>query len=252
MEINLKLVKPKEKDEKLMEKLPYQSLIGSSIYLSKSTRSHVAYVVAYSLSQFNTNYEKTHWKAGKRLLHYLKGTQDHGLTFKRSAQPLIGYADVDHSECVVDRKSYTGYVFILANGAISWKAKKQGITATSSTQAEYIALSEDAREAIHLKWFINKLGTKSKKITLYNDNQGAQKLARNPVFHDRTGHIAVNYHFIREANEIDMIDTAYQPTEEMPADILTKSLPAPKHRKFTEALKVGKISGDPRKEPMQP
>lgn len=240
METNQKLNKPKNVDAHLMKRLPYQSLIGSLLYLSTSTRPDIAYATSV-LSQFNNCYDETHWIAGKRILRYLKGTLNHGLIFKRSDQPLTGYVDADYAGCPIDRKSYTGYAFILAKCAVTWKAKKQSTTATSSTEAEYMALTEGAKEAIYLKRFATELGVDIKRVVLYNDNQGAQKLARNPVFHDRTKHIDVRYHYTREVIEAGTVDTAYQPTENMTADVLTKSLNAPRHQRFTGELGLGTI-----------
>lgn len=124
---------------------------------------------------------------------------------------------------------YTGYVFKLGGAAIAWESKKQRTVALSSTEAEYMGLSEAAKEAIYLKSLLRELLGKSFTVALYNDNQGAQKLAYNPVFHKRTKHIDIRHHFIRDAVENKEVILRYLSTGEMLADILTKGVSKPKH-----------------------
>ena len=220
---------------------PYQSLIGSLLYLAISTRPHFTYAVS-ALSQFNTCYGKEHWNAAKRVLIYgctvMYGTPEYGLIFNRTNKKLEGFVDADWAGCPDDRKSYTGYVFILAGAAVSWEARKQRTVAFSSTEAEYMALSEGTKEAIYLQNFIQELGIESSRTVIYNDNQGACQLIKNPVFHSRTKHIDIRHHFIREAYEENKIEPKYLSTEEMTADILTKGLFAPKHHTFLKALGI--------------
>jgi hypothetical protein len=139
-----------EEEKKAVEMLPYQSLVGSLMYLAVSTRPDIAHAVSM-LSQFNANFGEQHWRAAKRVLRYLKNTENLGLMFKKSGQELVGYADADWGASIDDRRSYTGYVFNFANAAVSWESRKQRTVAMSSTEAEYMALSESTKEAIHLK-----------------------------------------------------------------------------------------------------
>lgn len=163
-------------------------------------------------------------------IRYLKGTINNGLFYTKTGKNLIGYTDADWGNCGLDRRSYTGSVFLLANAAISWESRKQRTVALSSTEAEYTALSDAAREAIYLSRFLSEIGLPSlSKVTLHNDNQGAAKLAVNPVFHSRSKHIDIRCHFIRHALVEHRIDLIYTPTEDMVADILTKALPSNKH-----------------------
>ena len=118
MEINCKLSKPEYINTKEMEKYPYQRLIGALLYLSVSTRSDIAYTVNY-LSQFNNNYNSEHWKAAKRVLRYLKGTSDYGIEYEKTGLPLLGVVDADWASDAVDRRSYSGYAFILAGSVVS-------------------------------------------------------------------------------------------------------------------------------------
>uniref|UniRef100_A0A5S6QJJ9 Reverse transcriptase Ty1/copia-type domain-containing protein n=1 Tax=Trichuris muris TaxID=70415 RepID=A0A5S6QJJ9_TRIMR len=224
-----KLAKPIKVNEKEMANFPYQMLVGSMMYLAVATRPDIAYAVSF-LSQFNTCYTVEHWKAAKRVLRYLKGTMDLGLLFHRTGEPILGYADADWGACVVDRKSYTGFVFKFGGAAISWEAKKQRTVALSSTEAEYMGLTEAAKEAIHLRHFLKEIdGSFTSAIDVYNDNVGAQQLVKNPVLHARTKHIDIRHHFVREACTDGYVNVKYMQTEHMPADVLTKGLNAPKH-----------------------
>lgn len=237
LEANNKLKKPKNSSEESMENFPYQSLVGSLMYLAVSTRPDISYAVS-SLSQFNTSYNEEHWKAGKRVLRYLRGTVFHGLIFKKSGQELQGFVDADWGGCINDRRSFTGYAFKLANGAVSWEAKKQRTVALSSTEAEYMAMTEATKEAIYLRQLLDEIGISTNSIRIYNDNQGAQKLVRNPIFHSRTKHIDIRHHFIRDAYETGVINLEYMSTNDMPADVLTKGLFAPKHQTCIQTLGV--------------
>uniref|UniRef100_A0A6V7IJ77 Retrovirus-related Pol polyprotein from transposon TNT 1-94 n=1 Tax=Bracon brevicornis TaxID=1563983 RepID=A0A6V7IJ77_9HYME len=236
IDVSTKLMKGEKEDHKRSD-FPYQELIGSLMYLSTCTRPDIAYVTSY-LSQYNTNYNETHWNAAKRVLRYLKGTSDMGIHFKKTSKPLVGYVDADWANCLDDRRSYTGYVFILAGCPISWESRKQRTVALSSTEAEYMALTEATKEAMYLRRFLMELGFESlTDLQLFCDNNGALKLAKNPVYHSRTKHIDVKHHFVREALETDdHLRISYIPTTEMTADILTKGLPGSNHRKCIKLL----------------
>lgn len=138
----------------------------------------------------------------------------------------------------MDRRSYSGYVFILAGLAVTWESRKQRTVALSSTEAEYMSLSESVKEGIYLQRFLRELGfgTLVNTVEISCDNMGAQKIASNPIFHSRTKHIDVRYHFVREALRNNKICLRYLPTEDMGADALTKGLPGPKHRKCLETI----------------
>ncbi|XP_026824699.1 uncharacterized protein LOC113561749 [Ooceraea biroi] len=111
----------------------YQKLIGALMYLAVATRPDICFAVSY-LSQFNSCNSKEHFKAAERVVRYLKGTTNMGLSFFKGQYELKAYADADYGSCIVDRRSFTGYVFKLANGAISWAAKKQrSLTVADST-----------------------------------------------------------------------------------------------------------------------
>lgn len=239
MDPNVKLVKPDENSDIGATKIPYREFIGALIYLAVSTRPDIAFAIS-SLSQFNDCYDQNHWNAAKRVLRYLKGTIDLGLVFSHSPDPLKCFVDSDWASCPNDRRSYTGYTTILNNGPISWEAKKQRTVALSSTEAEYIGLSETSKEAVYLRNFLTELGFQElADVVIFIDNLGAQKLAENPIFHARSKHIDVRHHFIREVLKNNQVKIKHVPTEDMTADLLTKGLPKPKHDRCVKLLGLG-------------
>lgn len=176
---------------------PYRELIGALIYLAVATRPDISNAVS-RLAQFSNNLKKQHWLTAKRVLRYLAGTTDYGLLFFRADQPLIGYSDADWGGCALDRQSYSGYVFLLGGATISWKSQKQRTVALSSTEAEYISMTEATKEGLYLRSLLTELGlSRMAATTLYVDNQGAQYLAHDHLYHPRTKHIDIRYHFLR-------------------------------------------------------
>ena len=239
---NVKLVKNENEKEKCDRQLPYRELVGSLMYLAVGTRPDLALIVSH-LSQFNNSYDSSHWAAAKRVLRYLKGTMDFSLRFDSINMPILGYTDADWGSCVVDRRSYTGYCFLLGRSAISWDSKKQRTVALSTTEAEYMALAEASKEAVYLQRFLNELGADmAENVKLMCDNMSAQKLGKNPVYHSRSKHIDVKHHFVREMLTEGTIKLEYVPTTEMVADILTKALPKQKHEWCVKKLGLASTS----------
>lgn len=208
--------------------LPYQNLIGALLYLAVSTRPDISFAVSY-LSQFNTCYNKTHWKAAKRVLRYLKATQNYGIKYRQNSENLYGMADADWGGDKTDRRSFTGIVYNLSGSPIYWECKKQRTVALSSTEAEYMALTEATKEAKYLQGLLQGLGLTYKNTEVLCDSQSAIKLTQSKIFHSRSKHIDVRHHFVREAVEKGIIKLVFTPSEEMPADVLTKGLSKYKH-----------------------
>jgi hypothetical protein len=179
--------------------VPYQALIGSLMYLMLATCPDIAFAVS-QLSRFAGRPSEAHWKAGKRLLRYIQGTLDYGLTYQRSSTPtpLLGYSDADWSNDPATSRSVGGYAFMLAGGAISWSSALQPLLLLSSTEAEYIALTDTAKEAMWLRTFFEEIQRPlSAPLALLGDNQGSIALGKNPEFHKRTKHIKCCYHYNR-------------------------------------------------------
>ncbi len=183
----------------------------------------------------------THWKAVKRIFRYLRGTSGLGLRYTRQEAGLtcIGYADADWAGSVDDRKSTSGYVFQTSGAAVSWRSRKQTCVALSTAEAEYVSLSAACQEAIWLNGLTGELsGTDMPPITLREDNQSAICMAKNPQFHGRTKHVDIKFHYIRSQVESGSVVLKYCPSQDMVADLLTKSLPAPLYVRLRRALGV--------------
>ena len=183
------------------------------------------------LSQFNSNPSSKHLLAAKRVLRYLKGTSKLGIMYSPPATHLVGYSDADWAGDINTRWSTTGYVVMLNHDAIVWRSRRQVTVVLSTMEAEYMAITEAAKE---LKWmcqFLAELGCDDHRsaMVLKSDNQGAIALAKNPVSHSRAKHIDLRHHFIRDAIEDEIIWLEYIPTVEMTADRLTKALSRQKH-----------------------
>lgn len=246
LKINLSEIPESEYLNEKIDSKMYQSLIGSLMYLSTSTRPDISYAVS-QLSKFFKEPKRYHWQVGKRVLRYLKETQNVGLKFVKSGGDLIGYADADWGNDLNDRKSVSGYCFLLAGGCISWQAKKQNLVALSTTEAEYISLAEATKECIYLRSLLCEIGycdIINKPTIIFNDNnQSTISLVNNPSSsHSRTKHIAIKYHFVKDTIQKKEIMIIYKCTEEMTADILTKSLSLPKHTNCIRGLNLRNIN----------
>ena len=147
---------------------------------------------------------------------------------------LVGYADSDYAGDTKKRKSTSGYVFMMANGAISWKSKKQSVVATSSCEAEYIASCLATKEAVWLARLVQDLSCKPKNfaVPIKVDNNGAKDLAYNATVNERTKHIDIQYHFVRECALNKKIELQRCDTADQVADPLTKPLDRQQHRKL--------------------
>jgi transposase InsO family protein len=216
------------KHEDTMKNVPYRSAVGGIMYLMVATRPDLAAAVGV-LSQFAADPCPTHWQALKRVLRYLQATPTHGLEFSRKdGFGVCGYSDADWAGDIESRRSTSGYAFMMNGGCISWRSKKQRTVALSSTEAEYMALSEATQEAVWLKVFLCELGEMKSDdpVKIYEDNQGSIALAKNPEFHKRTKHIDIRYHFVREKVEDGQVVLQYVSTTDMLADIMTKAITA--------------------------
>ena len=231
-------------DDELTDQWTYQSEVGSSMYGMLCTRPDIAFSVS-QLSQFNAKPSRSHQRGVQRIFQYLQATQDYGITYYGNDDFILkGYSDADHG-ALEDRRSTSAYVFTLAGGAISWMSKKQPTVALSSTEAEYIALTQAVKESMWIQRFLKEIGrydgVKDANV-IYEDNQGAIALANNPEFHARTKHIDIQYHYVREKVQSGEIDLVYCPTAEMVADQLTKALSPMRHQYLIEKMGIGPVA----------
>lgn len=219
--------------------LKYRELVGSLMYLNVCTRPDISYCCSL-LSQFNNSFNKSHWLAAKRVIRYLKGTIDHGLLFmKNNKNPdLEAFADADWANDPNDRKSFSGFVIKLGGNTISWESRKQRCVAMSSTEAEYLSMSNSCKDILFIRNLLFELTGKYFKCELRNDNQSAIKMLSTKDCHKRTKHIDVRYHFIKDLISKNYINVTYLPTSMMVADVLTKPLSGTKHKNFMSQLNV--------------
>lgn len=201
----------------------YRRLVGRLIYLAV-TRPDLAYSV-HILSQYLQAPRVEHWDAALRVL-YLKGTPDQGILLRSDTDlSLQGWCDSNWAACPMTRRSLTGWIVFLGQSPISWKTKKQTTVSRSSAEAEYRSMAAITCELKWLKGLLLSLGVNhDKAIPLFCDSQSALHLAKNPVFHERTKHIEIDCHFVRDALNDGLITTSYVPTGDQLADVFTKAL----------------------------
>uniref|UniRef100_A0A2N9I1W1 Integrase catalytic domain-containing protein n=1 Tax=Fagus sylvatica TaxID=28930 RepID=A0A2N9I1W1_FAGSY len=202
------------------------------------TRPDIAFSVN-QLCQFMHSPTNTHWAAAKRVLRYLKGTIDHGLFFSKSSLHLHAFCDSDWAGGPDDRRSTTGFGIFLGSCLVSWSAKKQSVVARSSTEAEYRAMAITTADLYWIRMLLKDLHVPlSSPPVLWCDNAGALALASNPVFHARTKHIEIDYHFIREKVVNRDMSLRFISTGDQRADIFTKGLPTPRFQLLRDKLLV--------------
>ncbi|KAL0277244.1 UNVERIFIED_CONTAM: hypothetical protein PYX00_004597 [Menopon gallinae] len=242
MELNVKVSKemsPKDENEREeMKHKPYRELIGCLVYLSKATRPDIAFA-AMTLGRYCNDPGKEHWTLAKRVLRYLKATPEFGIKYSRNVKQLEAFTDSDWAGNVDDRRSCSGNVLMLAGGPISWMSKLQSSVSLSTMEAEYVAIREVTKEVVYVSRLINHMLFRhyvKEPISVYCDNQSAIELSKNPVFHKRSKHIDIAYHYARELVEKGKIELKYLRTDEMIADVFTKPLSKVKHNKFVKML----------------
>ena len=216
-----------------MKNIPYALAVGSLMYAQVCTRSDIAFVVGI-LGRYQSNPGLDHWRATKKVMRYLQGTKDYMLMYRRTdSLEVIGYSDSDFVGCVDSRKSTSGYIFKLADGAVSWRSAKQTLTATSTMEAEFVSCFEASSRGVWLKSFISGLRIVdyiSKPLKLYCDNSVVVFMAKNNKSGSRSKHMNIKYLAIREHVKEEKVVIEHISTESMIADLLTKGMP-PKYFK---------------------
>ncbi|KAA0054937.1 Beta-galactosidase [Cucumis melo var. makuwa] len=214
-------------DQVPVDKEQYQCLVGKLIYLSH-TRSDISFVVS-AVSQFMQAPYEEHMEAVKRILGYLKMTPGKRLMFKKTDKKTIEtYTDSDWVGSVVDRKSTSGYCTFVWGNLVTWRSKKQNVVSRSSVEAEYRAMSLGISEEIWLQKVVYDLHQECETpLKLFCDNKATISIANNPVQHDRTKHVEIDRHFIKERLDSGSICIPYIPSSQQVADVLTKGLLRP-------------------------
>ncbi|KAJ9558789.1 hypothetical protein OSB04_013403 [Centaurea solstitialis] len=228
------------KDQDRMKSVPYASAIGSIMYAMLCTRPDVAYSVSVT-SRYQQNPGEPHWVAVKNILKYLRRTKEMFLVFGGTEDEIsvTGYSDASFQTDRDDFRSQSGYVFTLNGGAISWKSSKQDTIADSTTEAEYIAACDAAKEAVWLRNFLSDLrvvASISRPIDIFCDNSGAVAQAKEPREHHKSRHVLRKYHLIREIIGRGDVRICKIPTEDNVADPLTKPLARAKHEAHANSI----------------
>ncbi|GJR70298.1 retrovirus-related pol polyprotein from transposon TNT 1-94 [Tanacetum coccineum] len=227
-------------DVERMSKVPYANVVGSLMYLMVCTRPDIAYEVSI-VSRYLANPGKNHWEAVKWILKYLRGTANVGLVYGTNHSNHVDvtcFVDSDYAKDPNKGSSITAYAFLVQGCVVSWKATLQHVVALLTTEAEYMALTEAAKEAIWVRGLLEELGVELNSVAVNCDNQGAIHLSQNHVFHKRTKHINVRYHLIIEVLEAKMVEVLKVGTEHNVADALTKVIPELKLQHCLEVLSV--------------
>lgn len=218
---------------------PYSQLMGELLWIGTVLRVDITFAVNV-LARYSQKPMQVDWDAVKRVLWYLKGTSDLGIvySFDDDSQPE-GYTYSDLAGDKADRKSTMGFVFTFKGGPVAWKSKKQSVVAKSTAEAEYIALSFCASEALWVRNFFSEIKRPfgDSPITIHVDNQSAIDLAKDPVHLSKTKHIDIHVHHVRDEVAKGRILVEHVPGTANPADILTKPLD-PTHKKCVALLRM--------------
>ena len=209
-----------------MKDIPYINAVGALMYLSVATRPDISHSVGV-LCRYNSNPGPAHWKAVKHLFRYLQGTKDLKLTYAPSSSPELftTFSDADHGGNPDTGKSTTGYALKMGSGVVSWSSKLQPLVALSTTEAEYVAATSSGAECIWMRSLLSELGYDMSGSSLMRlDNQSALAVAKNPEHHGRMKHMDLRYFWLRDVVEKGLIRLEYVHTDDMVADVLTKSL----------------------------
>ena len=220
------------------ERSYYQSIIGSLLYLTLGTRYDITHAVIM-MSQFMVNPSKEHIQKALYIVKYVKSTINGKLTYNGfQNEGIIAYADADWAQDPIMRRSVSGNLVIMAGCPISWISRKQRTVALSSTEAEYMSMSDCSRQVMWIKSLFSELGYNIGPVDLMVDNKGAIFLAKNPAQEKRSKHIDIRYHYVRERVEEQDVLVKHVPTDEQLADILTKNLTWVKFKELRDQIGI--------------
>jgi len=219
----------------------YRSVVGALQYLTL-TRPDISYSVN-KVCQFLHAPTIAHWSAVKRILRYIKLCTSLGLKIQKSSSTLVSaFSDADWAGSSDDRRSTSGFAVFLGSNLVSWNARKQSTMYRSSTESEYKAIADATAEVMWLQTLLRELNVNSPRAAkLWCDNMGVKYLSANPVFHARTKHIEVDYHFVRERVAQGLLDIEFISSGDQVADGLTKALSVRLFKNFKNNLNLIKL-----------
>jgi hypothetical protein len=203
----------------------FKQMVGSLMYLT-ITRPDLMYGVSL-ISRYMSRPTMSHWLAAKRILRYLKWSTELGILYTKNEgfSKLLVFTDSGYAGDLDDRRSTSGYVFMIGSGVVSWSSKKQPVVTLSTTEDEYIATVLCACQCIWLKRILRNIGVEQVEGTIIQcDSSYVVQLAKNPVFHGKSKHIHVRFHFLRDLVNEGVVELKYCNSQEQVADLMTKPL----------------------------
>jgi hypothetical protein len=202
----------------------------------------------FKCARYMSNPAQQHEDALHTLFEYLQGAADFGIKYRRGKTDIVGFSDSDFGGCVDTRRSTTGWIFMFGGAPVSWCSQRQKTVSLSTAEAEYIAASECAKEAIWIRGFVNDLPIPEihvERLPIYMDNDTARKLTRNPEMHNRTKYIEIRHHFVRErVTETMELETLRVDTKDNLADILTKPLARESLERFRDMMVLVRVGDE--------
>lgn len=231
----------RDDDGIIVDETYYKHIVGSLMYLT-ATRPDMMFCISL-ISMYMAKPTELHLQAAKRILRYWKGTINYGIFYKkRREKELLAFVDSDCAGDVEDRKSKSGYVFLLSSGAVSWSSKKQPIVTLSTTEAEFVAAAACACQVVWMRRILKKLShSQEGSTTIMCDNSSTIKLSKNPVMHGRSKHIDVRFHFLRELTKDGEVELVHCGTQDQLADWMTKPLKLDAFQKLREKLGICEV-----------
>ena len=229
-----------------MYNVPYREAIGSLMHLAVNTRPDILFAVT-KLSQYNVNPGRQHWDQVKHVLRYLSKTMDYGIKYKSNESKNVEvYSDADWGSDLDDRHSFSGLIMKVAGNVVEWRSAKQKCISTSTMEAEYVAMSHGVKAIVWLKMVLGELNLLNcfTGTQLLCDNRAAIDFSINNIDNTRSRHIDISYHIVRKKFRERLMKILYVPTNENPADVLTKGLSPRKHEDCITMMKLKGMNRD--------
>jgi len=237
-----------EEDTKTLA--PYRELIGSLQYCANHTRPDILFPVNF-LARFNQDPHEKHWKAARSILRYLKATRDYKIEYTCGGLEITAYSDSDLANDPQDRRSISGGLVMMSRGPIIFLSKKQTIVGLSSTEVEYVAACEVARELAWLTQFLSELKVRIERPpTIYIDNQSTIKQITNGDTNKNNKHVDIKYHYVRNALQDRLFELRYVNTDKQVADYLTKNLNGNKLKELVNLSGIRQVGPQNKKSTM--
>jgi hypothetical protein len=223
-----------DSEKKEMSDKPYRPILGTVMWGQLATRPDLSFSVSL-LARYQSNPGKEHWNALMHVIGYIKNTLDFGLTYSRDYEiSPYAFVDSDYGGCRDTRRSTSGYVFLMAGGAVSWSSKRQASVALSTVEAEYVAMSRCAQQMVWMHSWLREVELDFQAPgVLKGDNKGAIALTKNTKDHGKVKHINIRHHYIRELLKAGTIATEHVSSTDNLADLFTKPLARDHHHRLS-------------------